>query len=145
MTTAITSPHSENGKRFWTALNMKNKGFNKDNISGYQYNIGKRFPYQFQNSEDVPGYVKIKDFAFTRNQTQSFKHQVSGMSKFITSKIKLQKHMTVDREKMRYDKLESCDEIIDNSKDDIHNLVDAPEMNKPKQNEDRNIYTETKD
>jgi hypothetical protein len=45
VTTAITSPHSENGKRFWTALNMKNKGFSKDNISGYQYNIGKRFPY----------------------------------------------------------------------------------------------------
>jgi hypothetical protein len=30
VTTAILSPMSENGKRFWTALNLKNQGFNKD-------------------------------------------------------------------------------------------------------------------
>ena len=53
--------------------------------------------------------------------------------------------MTVDREKMRYDKLESCDEIIDNSKDDIHNLIDPPEMNLPQQDDGRNIFTETED
>ena len=40
--------------------------------------------------------------------------------------------MTVDREKLRYEKLDSRDEIIENSKDDIHNLIDPPEMNLPK-------------
>ena len=35
VTTAIISPKSENGKRFWTAVQMKKRGFNKDSISGY--------------------------------------------------------------------------------------------------------------
>ena len=53
--------------------------------------------------------------------------------------------MTVDRDKLRYKKLDSCDEIIDNSQADIHNLVDPAEMNLPKQDQGRNIFTETED
>lgn len=136
VTTAITSPMSENGKRFWTAINMKKNGFNRENIAGYQYYEGKKFPYQFKNSEDVPGYVKIKDFAYTRNQTQSFKAQVSGMSRFILSKIKLQKHPTVDRANIKQNRIDenSIDQIVDKSNEiDIHNLVDPPEMVLPQQ------------
>ena len=53
--------------------------------------------------------------------------------------------MTVGREKMRYEKLDSRDEIIENSKDDIHNLTDPPEMNLPNQDQGRNVFTETED
>ena len=35
ITTAIISPSSENGKRFWTAVQMKKRGFTKQNIAGY--------------------------------------------------------------------------------------------------------------
>ena len=40
ITTAIINPKSENGRRFWTAVEMKSHGFNKDSIQGYQYYDG---------------------------------------------------------------------------------------------------------
>ena len=45
ITTAIVSPKSDSGRRFWTAINMKNHGFNKNQMHGYQYLEGKNFPY----------------------------------------------------------------------------------------------------
>jgi hypothetical protein len=43
--TAIVSPKSENGKRFWHAVQMKDRGFDKSKIQGYQYFMGNKFPY----------------------------------------------------------------------------------------------------
>ena len=59
--------------------------------------MGNKFPYQFKNSEEVPGHKKAKEVVYTRHQTQVFKF--NGLNKYgNTTPIKLQKNMTFDRD-----------------------------------------------
>jgi hypothetical protein len=43
------SPKSHAGRRFWDAVTAKTHGLSKDSQNGYQYYVGKKFPYQYLN------------------------------------------------------------------------------------------------